>query len=297
MILLLKIIAWLLWGLPMPVALWVGRLFGRLTWHVIRLRRKVILDALQQAFPDKNRKEHARIAAAMYRQLGMTVIECLRVAHHPPDQLERYVRWENEKYLKQTIDQGRGALVLMAHTGNWELFGWSACSKGYEATAVVKKFKDSAFQQYWTGTRQRTGLKLLSSQEPSAMRTCLKRIRAGEAVAMIMDQYRPVLKGVQVEFFGRMANTTPGLALMAAATQVPVVPVFTLRQPDHTHLIKVLSPLDPPPDRSETSILTATQEYTRIIEQIVREHPEQWIWMHKRWKKTPPDTARPAADS
>jgi KDO2-lipid IV(A) lauroyltransferase len=103
----------------------------------------------------------------------------------------------------------------------------------------------------------------------------------------MLDQNMTRTEGVFVDFFGRPACTTPGLAYLAAQSQAPVVPIFLLRNPDHRHTFRVLPVIDPPPDRQPDTMREYTQRYTAVLEGVIREHPDQWIWIHRRWRTQP----------
>jgi KDO2-lipid IV(A) lauroyltransferase len=119
------------------------------------------------------------------------------------------------------------------------------------------------------------------------MRACLKALKGNGLLGFILDQNRPHDQGIFVTFFNQPASTTPGLAFISAVTQAPVVPVFIHRTPDDRHHVRVLPAIEPPADRGEDSLRSATQHYTTIIEQEVRRHPDQWTWVHRRWKTRP----------
>ena len=127
----------------------------------------------------------------------------------------------------------------------------------------------------------------------NAYRASVRALRNHELVGFMMDQNRPNPQGVYVDFFGRKASTTPGLAFMAAQTGAPVVPVFMRRTPAGRHVLEVRPILEPPPDRKEETLRAFTAACTKIIEAEIRRHPAQWLWLHKRWKSRP--AAAPAA--
>ena len=112
-------------------------------------------------------------------------------------------------------------------------------------------------------------------------------LRANGLVGFLLDQNRPLNQGVFVQFFGRPASTSPGLAVLASQAQAPVIPVFLSRRPDGTHHLQILPLIEPPPDRGPATVLRYTQLYTTVTENAIRRHPDQWTWIHRRWKNQP----------
>ena len=281
MILLLKMISRLVAALPLSGALALGRGLG----SVVRHRRSVVKQNLARCFPEKSAAERRSIARAMYKNFGMTAMECLRFGYADLDEVESFVRWEGEHYLKEALSQGRGVLVLSGHIGNWELLGTSTSLHGYPFAVVAKPFSNAKFNAYWNDLRK--GLRVRHLPARNSYRSCLKALKNGEAVVLMLDQRMRKQKGIIVDFFGRPACTSPGLAYLAAQSGAPIIPAFAPRQADNSHVVKIYPPLEPPPNRDEETIRKATQQYTRIIEDEIRKNPAQWIWLHKRWKGQP----------
>ena len=121
----------------------------------------------------------------------------------------------------------------------------------------------------------------------NAARACLKALRANGLVGFMLDQSRPRDQGVFVTFFGQPASTSPGLAVLSSQAKAPVIPAFIQRRSDGGHLIRVLPAIDPPSDREPATVLRYTQIYTAILEREIRAQPDQWIWLHRRWKIAP----------
>ncbi len=260
---------------------WLGRFFGQ----AVRYHRKDALDALRRAFPGKTTAEARRIANAMYEHLGMNGVESVRLPVVGRAYIERAIEWENIHILKEALKEGRGVLVLTAHCGNWELSCTATPVFGMPITIVVKRVKGRLLNEHVNALRTQFGLKVVPAQ--NSYRECLRALRRNEILGFVLDQNMTRDEGVFVDFFGRPACTTPGLAHMAARAQVPVVPTFIERLPSGRHLIRTLDPLPPPPDHEPDTLREATQTYTRIIENHIRARPEQWIWIHRRWRTIP----------
>lgn len=283
MITLVRMVAWFLGVLPLWLAMGIGSGAGRLAGAVMRKRTRLAGEALRLSFPEASPEAIRGILRDMYRHFGFVAVECLRSISKQQVEFEHQVEWEGLENVPRDENGYRPCLVLTGHIGNWELLGLAAGRLGVTINAVVRSFKDREFEQFWNESREKVfGLSLLTAA--NSFRACLKALRRGEMVTVLLDQHAIPREGLVVDFFGRPASTHPGLALLAAHTQLPVVPAFMERRAPGRHTAHVLPAVPPPPDSSFESIREATQQYTRIIEDFVREHPAQWIWPHGRWK-------------
>lgn len=279
-----RFFAWL----SRPTALRWGRGLGWFMGSVVRFRRGEALRALVRSFPDKSLTELRATLDAMYRNLGMTVVEITRVSVLGLDDLEGHVYAVGQENIPpEVLERRKGSLCLMGHIGNWELCGWASTLLDGPISVVVKPMGSRGAESYISLTRKKMNVKALHFRE--AYRDSLRALRDHGAVAVILDQNTRRSVGTFVDFFGRSACTSPGLAILASQTQVPVVPMYAVRKADHDHELHFLPPIAPPPDRKPESLTAATQAYTRVLEDIIRRHPEQWIWIHRRWKSRPLD--------
>ena len=272
-------------ALPLPLALSFGRGLGWFYGTVIRHHRKDAVDALRFSFPEKTGPERAQIVKRMYQNLGMNAVEELRMASVSNAYLENNILWEGEEHVRSVLATGKGMLVLTAHIGNFDLLCTIAPKFNYPTTIITKIIKNTAINALWMEARSRFGLKFLPAH--NAYRQCLSALRKNEIVGFVLDQNMINTEGIFVDFFGKPACTSPGLAYMAAQSGAGVVPVFMIRLAGGKHLVKIMPPLPPPPDRKPESIQEFTQLYTKVIEDAIRLYPEQWIWVHRRWKTRP----------
>jgi KDO2-lipid IV(A) lauroyltransferase len=223
----------------------------------------------------------------MFRNLGMNVVEMLRLSVLGMDDLRPRVDFHGQEHLHAALRQdGWGILSLMAHIGNWEFSGAVTALLDEEVSVVVKTMRDPVLQAYLEQTRKRMGGHLLPHHD--SFRECLRRLKAGKHVGVVLDQNRSREQGVFVDFFGQPACTSPGLALLSAQSGSPVLPLFDIRDADPTrHHLHLLPAIPPCTGRKIEALTEATQLYTRQIEEMIRKHPEQWIWLHRRWKTQP----------
>lgn len=189
---------------------------------------------------------------------------------------------EGKENLEDALKQERGVVVLTAHFGNFDIAPLATVALGHKLTVITKDIKNQAINDIWMDARATEGLTLVPAR--NSIRDCLRALRRNEIVGFILDQNMKRGEGVFVDYFGHSASTTPGLAFMAAQSKAPVVPMFIYPRDQNRHVLRILPPIDPPADRKPESIVKATQAYTKVIEDVVREDPEQWIWMHRRWR-------------
>lgn len=287
LIALVKLLSRTVSALPLPAALALGRGLGAVVAVAIRYHRRDAVEALRLAMPQATRSQRRRLVLKMYENLGMNVVETLRLEHIDDSELRKCIQWEGEEHMQPVLARGKGLLVLSAHMGHWDLLCTIAPRLNYPTTIITKNLRNTKLNDYWMSTRARFGLKFVPAH--NSYRQCLSALRKNEIVGFILDQNMIRDEGVFVSFMGRPACTSPGLAYMSAQSGAAVVPVFMIRLAGGRHLIKVLPPIPPPPDRKPQTVLAYTQQYTKVIEDMVLQHPDQWIWIHRRWRTRPPD--------
>jgi KDO2-lipid IV(A) lauroyltransferase len=291
--LVLKWLSRLLAALPLPACRFLGRCLGDLAYLLVRRHRATVLAEMQRCFPDESPVVLRARLRRVYQGMAMNYVEVFRWMGGGDAELDARVRVEGREHFEAAVARGRGALVLTAHTGNWDLMGlWAA--RRYPLTIISKDLRQAGVNRFWMEARQRFGLKIVPAH--NSYRSCLQVLRRKEVLGFILDQNMTRMEGIFVDFFGKPACTTPGLAFLAAHAQAPVVPCFMLRDPDGWHRLLIGPPLDPPADRQPATIQAATQHYTRLIEDVIRRHPDQWIWMHRRWRTVPLPVERTPAD-
>ncbi len=272
--------------LPLRWAMALARHWGWILAHIIRFRRTYVLSTLARCLPEKSDAERRRIYNEMCMHQAMNVMELMRFAGGKDAELGTRLEVQGEDHVKKALEREKGVLILIAHFGNYDLMGLYASKLfSYPLTIITKTLKNAKVNELWREMRQKAGVNALPSH--NVYRPCVRALRKNELVGFMLDQNRPTDQGVYVDFFGRLASTTPGLAFMSAQSGAPVVPTFMHRMPDGRHVQEVLPAIEPPPDRKEETILAYTEKYTKIIEEQIRRYPAQWLWLHKRWKHRP----------
>ena len=285
MIVIIRALSWLSACLSHSQVQRVGRGLGWLLGSGLRFRRSEVQAALQRCFPEKSAADVRVVADGMYRHLGTLLIETLRTGHMDLAALDEEVDFSGFEKVMQILSRGRGLIVLTAHVGNFELLAMLAALKGAPLTVITKALKPKWLNDWWLETRGKFGVKMLPARD--SYRYCRETLKANGILGFVLDQNMKRNRGIFVDYFGRPACTSPGLALLSAQTGAPVLPAFMLREPDGRHRVHVFDPLPPPASADKAIIRQATQEYTTIIERFVRAHPDQWIWLHRRWRTKP----------
>lgn len=271
--------------IPLSAVLVLGSALGWIYGAVIRYHRRDALDALRRSYPEKTEREIQSIINRMYKNLGMNQVEILRLAGGAVEETNNRITIVGKEIVDQALQRGKGVIIMSAHFGNWDFLPMFSAKKNYVVTIISKEIKNKIVNDLWMLTRKRVGVNIIPSHK-SAM-AAMRVLRRNEVLGFILDQNRPRDAGIFVDFFGRPACTSPGLAILSAQVQAPVVPVFIHRTSDGNHVLQVFPMLEPPPDREAETVRKATREYTKIIEDQIRQYPEQWIWLHRRWKTKP----------
>jgi Kdo2-lipid IVA lauroyltransferase/acyltransferase len=268
-----------------------GAALGWLAWRLARRDRQRAREHLALALPELPPAERERIARASFMHLGTAFAEILFMLRSDSAAMVKRIDVEGWEAVAQARAAGRPLLVLTAHCGNWELLSAAMDANGLNVSAVARQQDDPVFEEVIVRLRTRYGQRTLSRGTRGAARELLRALRNG-ALLMLIDQDTRV-EGDWVPFFGRLAYTPTGAAQIALRQDAAVLPMFAERLADGRHLVRVLPALELPAD-----VLAATALMTRTIEEQVRRRPEQWVWLHRRWRRRPPgERAAEAGDA
>lgn len=271
-------------NLPGPVRRGVGYIIGFLWFDVFRIRRRVAIENLGIAFPDWSEERKTEIARKSLFHMGMNLVEYSSFPFFRKSQLNRYFHFEGREHVEQALQGGKGALLLTLHLGNGDFSTVALSHLGWPVHLISKQFKAVWLNDLWFGMRGKHGTRFISPEKSSF--EILRALRRNELVIFVLDQFMGPPIGVRTRFFAKETGTAAGLALMASRTGAPVVPCYTYRLEDGTHQIVFEAPI-PYLDNGlrDADIAVMTQIYTDKIESIIRKHPEQWMWIHRRWKE------------
>lgn len=274
--------------LPEGLARRVGTGLGAAMRKISPRHARIVMTNLRLAFGrEKTEEELAAIAKACYRHLGICLVEFIRIPAMTREELRSIAELRGREHIEAALERGRGVILLTGHVGNWEIAGCRIAAEGYPVSAIARAQRDTDITEYVRRTRETLGMKIL--HRTVAVRGSLRALRHNEMLGILLDQNAGD-DGVFVDFFGHLASTAPGAAAFALKTGAAVLPTFGFRKPDGTHIIEVSEPvpLVNTGDR-QRDIRENTARYTKIIEERIRAHPEQWFWLHKRWKARPPE--------
>ena len=283
--LILRIPSYCLRLLPVAMRLALGRGLGRVWFHLIRFRRSVVLANLRIALGSElGEKELLRIARTNFEHYGVTIVECLVAMGWRPEDFARAAPVEGASHLHDALRLGKGAIILSGHLGNWEMVLGSSAGLGVPVHAVVKQTAHPWMTQLLRRFREGSGIRLI--YESGTAREILTALRAGETVVFVIDQFMGPPIGLPVTFFGRVAGTAAAAALLSDKSGAPLVPGYGYREEGRHHVI-FERPLDLTnlPETREARLYAITQRINDALERQVRAHPDQWLWLHRRWKE------------
>jgi KDO2-lipid IV(A) lauroyltransferase len=258
-----------------------GRGLGRLGWSLALRDRRLALEHLAIAFPELPARQRRRLARASFRHLGAMLAECLWLRERDSAELRGRVTLEGWREIERARSEARPILILTGHCGNWELLAAALNVHGLGMAVVARELEDPGLQTALLGLRARFGTRTIVRGTPGAARELLRTLRSGGALGMLIDQDTKV-ESVWVPFFGRPAWTPVGAAEIARRLSAAVLPTFIERLPDGGHRAVVHPALELPDDP-----VAATAAMTARIEEQIRRVPEQWVWMHRRWRRQP----------
>jgi len=276
-------LGWLLGHLPARAGLWLGCRIGDLLWLTMPRRRAIALDNLRRAFgAERSPAELNHLGRRSFEHLGMTIVESCVFFFRPPSVLLSRVDLGSPEHVEAAIALGRGLLALTAHYGNWELLAACNALSAYPLSVVIRPMDHPFVDLIVDRFRRRSGLELITKRHAlPAIRDALKR---GRIVGILLDQNASRAEGVFVPFFGMPASTSKALAVISLRTGAPVVPIFIRRTGGGRHRVWSDPPIPVPPDGN---VAEYTAAFNRSIEAAIRQAPEQWFWVHRRWKTRP----------
>ena len=264
----------------------VGGFLGHIAFLADKRHREIALNNLTLAYGDEKSPREIRILAKnVFENLGKIVFEIGWFSTLSRNDFDKYFRIDGLSHYTNAVAKNKGVLILTAHLGNWELLTAFSGMTGYPVDVIYRPLDFRPLDKFFADQRTRFGGKLIPKNR--SMRKILKTLQEKQALGFLMDQNVDWYDGVFVTFFGRRACTNKGLALLALKTGAPVVPMFLLRE-EYGFRVEIGPevPLIKTGDKRK-DIEANTQQYNDIIEALVRRYPDQWFWVHRRWKTRP----------
>lgn len=272
--------------LPERVALGFGSLVGRLLHSVLPVRRDVVRENLERAFPDRSPEWRDGVAAASYRHLGREAVATFRLAAASAETVVERTVVHGLEELERSRSEGDGAIIVTGHLGNWEIGGAAVAARGLPVDAVAFRQRNPLFNEDLIESRAGLGMRVIIRGQAS--RAALESIGEGRVPAFVGDQNAGE-RGLFVDFFGVPASTARGPAVFSRRTGAPIFLGVALAKPGRPHRYEVHIeevPFEPTGDVA-ADVRRLTAAHTAMLERWVREAPEQYFWLHKRWKTRP----------
>ncbi len=288
MLSLLKIAAFVIGHLPVFFTKLLAKLFGALAYKLALRHRKTARENLDRAFKDElTPGEKDRIVRKVFENLAGMLFEFMRIPWLAPSDVERLYEVEGIDNLKGALAKKKGVMILTAHFGNWEMLAAFFGLSGNTMDVVARDLDNPAVDEFVKWVRTRSGTRVVSKNR--AMRRLLRSLSGNGIIGILLDQNVASNEGVFVDFFGTPACTNKGPALIVAASGAAIVPAFIAKE-DGRHRLVFLPEVAPActGDKAKDALET-TARCTKIIEDMIRKRPDQWFWVHRRWKTRPPD--------
>jgi Kdo2-lipid IVA lauroyltransferase/acyltransferase len=270
-------------GVPISLRRTLFTGLSRLFYHLVPRQRLITTHNLRRAFPEKSDDEILRIAKGVYRNMGIMAAEFFDIPLLTKENIGELVEAEGLEHYRRALDKGRGILFFTAHFSNWELSAAAGALLMKPAVIIYRTLDSALLEHLVLRVRSASGNTLLPKEH--AMRAMIRSLKRNEIVGILIDQNVAWYEGVFVDYFGRPACTADGLALLALHTGAPVLPGYLVRLPDGRYRL-VIGPeveVTRTGDRA-ADVLANTQRFTKVIEETVRRYPDQWFWVHQRWK-------------
>jgi KDO2-lipid IV(A) lauroyltransferase len=279
-------LSWILGCLPKKAQSLLQKYLGLFFFSMCKFRRFTLLRNITIAFPHKSKVERFAIVRSSIINLVGQLFDFLAIPAINKQWMESHVLFHGWEKYQAAAAQGRGVLLMSLHIGSGDLGMQCLALKGIKVNAISKRFRNKLADEFWFGVRERSGIEFI---EPHGNKTAFKilsALRRKESVLFVIDQFMGRPYGIETSFFGKKTGTAYGLALFSLKTEAPVIPVFTFR--DVLGRINIEFGDEIPrlsgPDR-DLQIVKMTENYNRKIEEIIQKWPEQWMWIHRRWKK------------
>ncbi len=277
--------------LPLRLALAAGSTLGRLGYYFSSRLRRTGMRNLELAFPELDSGRRDELLRGAYRSLGRLLGVFSHFGKGRPESLQALIECEGLEHLEAAEKSGRGVILFTGHIGAWELSSFGLSLFGHPLSFLVRRIENPRIEGLIDRSRTRQGNRTIDKR--SAAREMLQLLQAGETLGILVDLNTLDREGIFVDFFGRPASTTFVLAKLALRTRALVLPVFApWDEQRQRFILKIDQPLDFASTGDEQEdVRRFTQLFTNVVEKYVRRYPDQWLWIHRRWKTRPPGEA------
>jgi KDO2-lipid IV(A) lauroyltransferase len=271
--------------LPRPVSVLIGKTLGYTFYALDRQHRRLTIENLAAAFPNRSPAELRAIARGVFGHFGSLLTEILRFSGLSREQMLASVEFEGMERVTQAHAQGKGAIFITGHFGYWELQALAHALRMPPTGVVVRALDNPKLNRWLEDVRTSTGNTVIHRR--GGLRRILRALADNKGVAVLIDQHINTADAVVVDFFDRPAATTSAVAALALRTGAPVIPVFAVPMKNGRYRMIYEHPVEPPPADSPDALREFTQRCTDVLEMYVRRYPHLWLWMHRRWRDVP----------
>jgi KDO2-lipid IV(A) lauroyltransferase len=258
-------------------------ILAALFYFLIPIRKKIVIQNLKIAFPELSRKAVKNITFNNYKNFAIVLIELMLIPFLSREEINRVMKKDNIEIIKNKFLENKGLITLSAHFGNWELLASSVSSHVDVKFHIIVKSLRNPFVDKWMNSAR---TKWMNEIIPLgvAVRKSFQVLKEKGARAILGDQRGPE-EGIKMIFFGKETSVYTGPAVFSLRTGAPILVVFCIRQPDYSYKIDVheINHENLPEDEN-AQIIEITRRYISLLEEYIKQYPEQWLWMHKRWK-------------
>jgi lauroyl/myristoyl acyltransferase len=278
--------------LPLRLSYAVAVFVSDLRYLVARQDRILVKQNLKTIFPDKSESQIKQIRLSMFRNFAKYLVDFFRLAVIDKGFVEKRISIENMRYVDQALKEGKGAILLTAHIGNWELGGVAVALLGYPLWAVALEHNHAHVNRFFNGQRQSKGLKVIPFNK--AVRQSLQVLRGNGLLALVGDRDFTREGGVIVDFLNKKASLPRGPAALCFKTNAPIIPGFIVRNADDSFTLHFEHPITAPtqdkqPLSDDQAIMWLLLKYKTLIEEYIRKYPDQWFMFRQYW---PADTGK-----
>jgi KDO2-lipid IV(A) lauroyltransferase len=279
-------------ALPRGLARSLGAGVGWVAGHVLPALQRTGLRNLALAFPEMSEEDRRGVLQRMYRNLGWQLGEFCKMPGYTADEASQFIRYEGLEHYLEARELGKGVLVLTGHLGAWELSSFYHSLQGYPMSLVIRRLDNARLDAFVNGIRCLHGNRVIHKDDFA--RGLLGAMQRGETVGILMDTNMTPPQGAFVPFFGVEACTATAMARIALRTDAAVLPGFLLwEESERRYVLRFGSPVELVRTAYlQSDIVANTARFTAAIEGYIRRYPDQWLWVHRRWKTRPEGSAR-----
>ena len=283
----LKAASFIIAILPIRVVLYLAGFAGKAAFAIMKKERRRTLENLRSAFPEKTDAEVEGIAKGVFSNLCKNGVEWISVHKLNKENIDLWVKWEGIDKVDRVLSKGKGGIVLSSHFGNWELLHICFLLKGYPGTSIVRRLYFDKYDEFLNSVRASKGAGTVYRDE--SPKKLLRLLKQNKLIGMLADQDMDSVDGVFVNFFGKPAYTPKAPVAFSLASGAPLIPCLLIRE-GNRHRLVVEDPIEmEEKSTKDETVKFNTERWSRLMESYVRKYPEQWVWMHRRWKTKPED--------